>query len=130
MRVGLGILFIVHGWQKLGNPEAVAGFFGSLGLGGVGMVIFVGLVQFVGGIMLLLGVCTRYASILLSIVMLVAIVKVHWDNGYSGQGGYEYQLLILLATLGILFSGPGRYALLKDKSGHKCADGTCCAHKD
>ena len=123
VRVGLGIAFMFHGYAKLMHPDAFAGFFTSFGLGGSSMVIFVGLVEFIGGLCLLLGVFTMYAAILLSIVMIVAILKVHLSNGYGGTGGYEYQLLLLLATLGLVFSGPGRYSLWGGKCG--CPKGMC-----
>lgn len=128
VRVVAGVAFIMHGYPKIVNPEMFSGFFSSIGLGGSNMVIFVGLVELVGGVLLIAGIYTMYAGVLLSIVMLVAIFKVHFANGYSMMNnGYEYQLLLLAVSLGVVFSGPGRYSLWGGKCG--CPKGMC-EHKD
>ena len=123
VRIGAGLAFISHGYPKLMNPEMFTGFFTSLGLGGSGMVMFVGAVEVLGGLALLLGVYTMYAGVLLSIVMLVAIFKVHLEHGYNTTGGYEYQLLLLLIVLGFIFSGPGKFSLWGGRCG--CPKGMC-----
>lgn len=92
------------------------------------MVLFVGLVELIGGALLILGVYTMYAGVLLSIVMAVAIFKVHFANGYSMMGnGYEYQLLLLAVSLGMVFGGPGKCSLWGGKCG--CPKGMC-EHKN
>lgn len=123
VRVVAGAAFMFHGYGKVMNPDGAAGFFTQLGLGGSNMVMFVGLVELIGGAMLILGVYTMYAGVLLTIVMLVAIFKVHFANGYSGNMGYEYQLLLLAVSLGMVFSGPGKYSLWGGKCG--CPKGMC-----
>ncbi len=124
IRVVAGIAFIAHGYGKVMDPDMFAGFFSSVGLGGSNMVMFVGLVEVIGGILLIAGVYTMYAGALLSIVMLVAIFKVHLSSGYSMMNnGYEYQLLLLAVSLGMIFSGPGRYSLWGGKCG--CPKGMC-----
>ena len=128
VRIGAGLAFISHGYAKLMTPEMSIGLFMKLGLGGSGMVMFVGAVELLGGLALLLGVYTMYAGALLSIVMLVAIVKVHFVNGYSMMNnGYEYQLLLLLIAIGFVFSGPGKFSLWGGRCG--CPKGMC-NHKD
>jgi putative oxidoreductase len=126
VRIGAGLAFISHGYQKLMTPEMFVDFFTKLGLGGLNMVYFVGAVEFLGGIALILGVYTMYAGALLSIVMIVAILKVHLAQGYSMTAtsmGYEYQLLLLLVSLGFIFSGPGKFSLWGGKCG--CPKGMC-----
>lgn len=124
VRVVAGIAFVFHGYGKVVNPDMFAPFFTSVGLGGSNMVMFVGLVEVIGGAFLILGVYTMYAAVLLTIVMLVAIFKVHFANGYSMMGnGYEYQLLLLAVSFGMIFSGPGRYSLWGGKCG--CPKGMC-----
>jgi len=53
--------------------------------------------EFFGGIAIVLGLFTRYVALAFLIEMAVVIVKVHWKNGLTGQGGYEFPLA--LATI-------------------------------
>lgn len=110
IRLGLAAVFIIHGWAKVQNIEATAGFFSKLGLG-MFWVYVVAYVEFLGGLAMLTGFLARKAGLLLAIDMLVAIYLVHWSQGFSG--GYEFPLILLLAALAIFFSGPGKYSLSK-----------------
>jgi len=68
--------------------------------------------ELVGGILLILGLLTRWAAKSLIIVSLVALVLVHLPNGFSlSTGGYEYILLLLAASVSLALSGPGKWSL-------------------
>ena len=72
----------------------------------------VGLAQFAGGLAILLGVFERIGSICVIVVMIGAIYRVHLPHGFDiGKGGMEFALTVLLISLGLLISGPGRYSL-------------------
>jgi putative oxidoreductase len=73
--------------------------------------IVVSLVEFVGGICLILGIGTRWAAILLVINMAVAVLKVHLPAGFFAPRGFEYPLTLLAANLTLALTGPGRPAL-------------------
>ncbi|MGM0845325.1 MAG: DoxX family protein [Bacillota bacterium] len=119
IRLVIGLSFIVHGSQKL------FGWFGGYGLEGTGgwmeslgmkpgkaMAFFAGIAEFAGGLFFVLGLLTPLAGILIAITMVVAIVKVHYANGYlSTNNGYEYNLALLAAAVGLALTGPGKYAL-------------------
>lgn len=117
LRVIVGAVFAVHGYQKLtavGIPQ-FGGFLGSIG---VPLPIFfayvVTYVELLGGIALILGLFAHWAAKLLAIDMLVALLLVHIQNGfYLSNGGYEYVLLLLAATVSLVLSGPGALSLDK-----------------
>jgi putative oxidoreductase len=114
LRIVVGIVFVAHGAQKIfvQGLGAVSGFLGSLGvpLPSVAAVVVAG-VEFLGGLALIAGFYTRYASALLAVNMLVAIVLVHLQAGLFLPKGYEYALTLLAASLALLLDGPGRAAL-------------------
>jgi putative oxidoreductase len=65
-----------------------------------------------GGIALILGVFIHWVSEFYIIIMLGAIILVHFQNGYNVMnGGYEYQLLLLVLGFFFLANGAGKYSL-------------------
>ena len=111
IRVIIGAVFVVHGYDKLGDMAGTVGFFGKLGFAPF-LAYIVALVEFVGGISLIVGYGSKIAALLLAVTMLVAVVSVHAGNGFSaGKGGYEYVLTLFAVSVGLLYTGPGRYSL-------------------
>jgi putative oxidoreductase len=108
IRIGLAVVFIIHGWLKLQNIDQTAEFFATLGLG-IFWVYVVGLVEFFGGILLLLGVWAREAGLLLAINMLFAIILVKFEKGFVN--GYEYDLVLFLSVMAIVFTGSGQRSI-------------------
>ena len=115
LRLAVGAVFVMHGWQKLTvmGVGGVAGFFGSLGIPFPEVAaLVVTLVELVGGLALILGLGTRLAGALLAINMLVALLLVHLPNGFAVEnGGYEFVLVLLAASIFFALSGPGRLSL-------------------
>lgn len=126
LRVALGVIFIAHGGQHLfglfGGPglQATGEMFAGMGMQpGIFWAALAGGTEFFGGLVVLAGVLTRPAALGLSIVMLVAIAKVHLPNGFfmnfmntPGIGhGIEYNLALLGMSLALLFGGPGKYSI-------------------
>ncbi len=116
LRVPVGVIFAVHGTQKLFGwfggygLEGTGQFFGSIGLNpGALMALLAGAVEFFGGLALVLGLLVRPAAAALAGAMLIAIFAVHAGKGFfADKGGYEYALALLAASLSLLFSGAGR----------------------
>jgi len=117
LRIVVGIVFLVHGYQKLFHMgfHGVAAMFGHMGIP-LPMVsaVVVTLVEFVGGILLVAGVGTRIAAALLAVDMTVAILAVHLKHGFGAQnGGFEYPLTLLAAALCLALAGGGMFSLRK-----------------
>ena len=108
IRVVIGTIFIVHGSGKF-DPSFV-GFLNQIGIPSE-MQFLLALAEFVPGILLIIGVLTKISASILSMVMLGAIFHVKHAANFTGQGGYELDLLILAGVLSIIVAGPGRVSL-------------------
>ena len=110
LRVVVGIVFLVHGRQKLFTFgfHGVAGMFAHMGipLAAVSAVV-VTLVEFFGGLALIVGLGTRIAAALLAIDMAGAILFVHGKNGFFAPMGYEFPLTLLASCLCLALAGAG-----------------------
>lgn len=115
LRVVLGIVFFMHGSQK------VLGWYGGGGLDGtvdfmssMGIHPFLAYVssfwEFIGGICLILGFLTRIWSAGLVINMLVAILVVH-SGFFASEGGIELALTLLAIALSLVLLGPGKFSI-------------------
>lgn len=114
LRVVTGAIFAMHGYQKFtGGVAKTAGFLDSLGFPAA--TAFAGILiaaELLGGIALMLGLFTRPVAKILAIVAIVALFTVHASKGFFiSQGGYEFILLILAASISIMITGPGKWAL-------------------
>lgn len=118
LRVVLGIIFLYHGYVKLfvpGGFTGTIGFFKAIGIPlPVYSALIVSAVEFVGGALLILGLLTKWASVVLFIEMLVAFFKVHWQQGFfimPPSYGYEFALLILAGLVVVAASGAGKWSV-------------------
>jgi len=110
LRVVVGIVFLAHGWQKLFTLgiHGVAGFFAGVGIPlPLVAAVIVTLVEFLGGIALIVGLLTRWAAALNGFDMVVAILLVHFKNGFLKPGGIEHPLTLLGACVALVLLGPG-----------------------
>lgn len=114
LRVVLGLIFVAHGISKfqmsLGN---VSGFFQSVGV--PGWVAYVtAFVEVIGGVLMILGLFTRYVSIAFGVVMLGAIFTIKLQYGLMGDGqasGYELELMLLIVSAYFALNGEQGYSL-------------------
>jgi putative oxidoreductase len=85
-------------------------FLSSLGLPPE-MAVLIGLLELIGGILLIAGVLSRIASSIIAIDMLGAIIYVKKLKSFSGNGGIELELLAFIILLTITVLGPGRISI-------------------
>ena len=119
LRLVVGGLFVGHGTQKLfgwfgGNGlDATAQGFEHLGLRpGRQNAIAAGAAEAGGGALLAVGLATPLAASVLIATMLTAIHRVHAKNGpWAGDGGYEYNLVLIAAALALAEVGPGALSM-------------------
>lgn len=119
IRLVVGLLFVGHGAQKLFGSfggyglKGTGGWFESIGMKpGVTIALFAGLAELIGGILLAIGLLTPLAAIMIAGTMIMAIIKVHGQNGlWATSNGYEYNLTLIAVVIGIALIGPGQYAL-------------------
>lgn len=115
LRVALGIMFIAHSaYLKVFvfTLPGTAQFFESLGLPGFSAYVLV-VAETLGGLLLILGVGTRWVSLAL-VPVLVGATWVHSGNGWlfsAENGGWEYPLFLAVSAVALGLLGDGAYAL-------------------
>jgi putative oxidoreductase len=123
VRLALGIVFFAHGAQK------VFGWFGGHGLKATiqafqqhmkippAATTLAAFIECFGGLALIVGLLARPAALGLIAVMLVAVAKVHWQNGFflatqPGQSnGWEYNFALIAMALAVVIGGAGAVSI-------------------
>ncbi|MBC6110255.1 DoxX family protein [Pedobacter sp. CCM 8938] len=117
LRIGIGILFIIHGFPKLaGGPSGWTGLGGSMKVIGIDFLpIFWGFMaaatETFGGFLLIVGLFFRPACILLVFTMIIASL-VHFAKG-DGLQGASHAIEMGIVFFSLIFIGPGRYSVDK-----------------
>ena len=119
LRLGVGIVFVFHGLQKmfgLFDGPGLEGFGRSLAkLGfepGTLWAVLVAGSELGGGLLIIFGFLTRYAAAALCCVMAVAIIRGHGLSTFSIEaGGFEYAFVLFMASFSLLLSGGGNCSL-------------------
>ncbi len=114
-RVILGVVLFAHGWQKL-VINGIAGTYGQFEKLGIPLAIvsasFASFVEFVGGVLIILGALTTTVVALDLVVMVGAAGFVHITHGVFAQdGGWELVGVIVAAELALAAFGPGQFSV-------------------
>jgi putative oxidoreductase len=123
MRLFLGVVFFPHGMQKLLGLYGGPGFLGSMnmftsmGVPTIFAVLAI-LAEGLGSLGLLTGFLTRIAAFGVTTNMIVAIMMVHWQNGFfmnwmgnqKGEG-FEFHLLAIGLGLALIIKGGGALSI-------------------
>ena len=115
LRLVLGILILLHGISKLPPPPTpIAGMLAQANLPPV-LAYGVYLGEIVAPILLIIGVWTRLAAIVIVINMVVAVLVAHAGELFTlaPQGGYalELQAMFLFVAIALAFTGAGRLSV-------------------
>lgn len=118
LRLVLGVAMVFHGYDKVvpwnglhGSPLAAMQHFNHF-VASLGLPPWLGyvsaLTEFLGGALVIVGLFTRFACLLISINMAVALITVNLHKGYVVS---EYSLALFVIALMLLFYGAGALAL-------------------
>jgi putative oxidoreductase len=127
LRLMVGYGFAAHGYAKLARgPENFATILGALGVPAPLPTAWItSLLEFFGGACVMLGAGVLPLSLPLTVVMLTALVSVHWQYGFSsirlkavtaagaqfGPIGYELNLLYIAGLLALALSGASPFSI-------------------
>lgn len=117
LRLTVGVIFLSHGIPKLlGGIPGTADFLGQVGVPAPGLAAWaVALLEVGGGLLLILGLLVVPVAILFVIHMALGIVLVHLAQGWyvvgPGQGGAEFNTLLIAASVALALGGPGLWAV-------------------
>ncbi|WP_166397051.1 DoxX family protein [Rubrobacter marinus] len=117
IRLVVGVIMAAHGYQKLaGGPANFGGMLAQLGVPAPTLMAYVvTFVELVGGILLILGLLSRWAGLLLTANLAVAVLMVKVDVGLiapqGGGAGAELDLALIAGFVTILLLGPGKLSL-------------------
>ena len=125
IRIGVGLVFFMHGWSKVHGIGMVEGMMMGLGFPH-GTGFFIAYLETIGGLGLILGIFPRAFALAFAIEMLVAIVVTSGPG--RGYRPHELELFLMLMSLGIFFAGSGRYSLWSMEC-HHCGGLTCKGEK-
>ena len=107
MRLALGAILIAHGYHKVfGGFHHHMDMIASLRLPRWMAFLSTG-TEFFGGIAIVLELFTRFFSLAVVIEMCVVIWKIHFKNGLTGPGGYEFPMAVAAIALALLCFGGG-----------------------
>jgi putative oxidoreductase len=111
VRIATGLLFAVHGWQKFaGGIGGVIDFFTKIGIPAPGITgPFIAGLELIGGVLLIVGLATRWIGLLFACEMLVTTLYVQLPA--KGWNGADLDRTVLAAALLLVLAGPGASAL-------------------
>lgn len=121
LRVSLGIVFLAHGWLKVftfgldrGYQVFEAHTIWHINLIPGWFIYPAAAIEWIGGIMLILGLKTKWALPLLAGVAFGA-GAVHFENGWNytskPDGGWEYGIFLFICCVALWLTGPGKHRL-------------------
>ena len=122
VRVVTGVIYVMHGYLQLMvlGPPTLAGYIRNFGFPPMlapALAWYTIAVHLVGGLLLVLGLGTRWAALANAPVVAAALFLLHWPQGFfmGPGGGYEYTLLLFAVTVGLVLTGGGTAGLTRGR---------------
>ena len=115
LRVSLGVMILLHGIAKLvGGVDGIVGTVAKTGLpGAFGYLVYMG--EVLAPLLLIVGLWTRLAAVVVAINMVVAVALVHMGELFTltKQGGWalELQGMFLFSAIAVALLGAGRFSV-------------------
>lgn len=110
LRVSLGALFLYHGIKKLHYWKLHHN--DQLSVGWLALWRTLSLIEVIGGVAVILGLFGKIAALFMCLIMICALYfKIRiWKKHFSGEGGWELDLVILSAAFALFIMGTGRFS--------------------
>ena len=111
-RLALGALFIVHGWPKVKDLKGTMAWVKGTGFpGGPAFAATFALLEFFGGIALIVGFLTQVVAVLFVLEMVATTIFSKTTLGKKFVLGYELDVVYLVLALVIALLGPGMWSV-------------------
>jgi putative oxidoreductase len=114
VRIALGLILLPHGFPKLFLDDAIPTSRNFVNFGWshpLAWAYFIGCIEFIGGIMMVIGLYTRAVAVAFIIQMSVIAFAVLAPNWGWGKRGMEYVVFIGVIAIAVLLGGGGRYSV-------------------
>jgi uncharacterized membrane protein YphA (DoxX/SURF4 family) len=115
LRLAVAAIFLVHGQAKATGARKMLESMGQATPARVAQTTIHGWVEVLGGIALAVGFLTQLVAIVFGIIMVgaIALKNTQWKTGFMAMQttGWEFDLVLLAASLVLLFGGPGALAI-------------------
>jgi putative oxidoreductase len=109
MRLVLGTVMVRHGYDKIIPSGALYNF--SHMVTRLHLPVWLGYVaaftEFFGGMLLIIGLLTRFAALMTAFDMATAILKIHIHGGLMGPNSFAFPLALFSIALMLVFTGCG-----------------------
>lgn len=112
LRLCAGLTMTWHGYGKISNLDGTAMFFSKIGIEPAGfMAVIASLGETFGGLAIAVGLFSRLGAAANCVSLTIAFVLLGLPNGFDVRnGGYEYQLALLVMCIFILVNGSGKFS--------------------
>ena len=114
LRLALGLVFVVHGGQKLFvmGPGATGGMLGEMGVPGAALLgPLLSVVEPLAGLAVIFGLLTRVGALAIAADMLGAILFFHAKHGFFVPMGVEFPMMLCVSALALLALGAGPFSV-------------------
>lgn len=112
LRLGIGLIFIYHGYPKIfSHAHQTMEEFPRMGFPSY-FALVAGVIEFFGGWLLVLGLFTRIAALLLAGEMAIAILRVHLPHGgIMAVSNYQFPLALAVGAFALVAVGAGAISI-------------------